>query len=121
MADATTLALEEDEIRDMANLCEARTGVPGVIWISTRVAKHGPRVKYCETPGASQPSFSVSIDEPPKVVAGDLPERVIKRMSPEVIEWVRLNRAPLLSFWNDGDTWMDEQVEAFKKALVRLP
>ena len=121
MADATSLALEEDEVHDMANLSEARTGVPGVIWISTRVERHGPQVKYYEKPGTSQPSFSVSIDEPPKVVAGDLPERVIKRMSPEVIEWVRLNRAPLLSFWNDGDTWMDEQVEAFKKALVRLP
>lgn len=121
MADATTLALEEDEIFDMANLSEARTGVPGVIWISTRVARHGPRVKYYEKPGTSQPSFSVSIDEPPKVVAGDLPERVINRMSPEVIEWVRLNRAALLSFWNEGDTWMKEQVDAHIDSFVRLP
>jgi hypothetical protein len=42
-------------------------------------------------------------------------------MSPEVAEWVRLNRDALLAFWNEGDTWMDEQVEAFKKALIRLP
>lgn len=121
MADATSLALEEDEVHDMANLSEARTGVPGVIWISTRVARHGPRVKYYEKAGSDQPSFSVSIAETPEVVANSLPERVVKRMSPEVIEWVGLNRAALLEFWNRGDTWMDEEVEAFKKALVRLP
>lgn len=67
----------------MANLSEARTGVPGVIWISTQVARPGPQVKYYEKPGRAQPSFSVSIEEAPKVVAGDLPERVIKRMSPQ--------------------------------------
>lgn len=43
------------------------------------------------------------------------------RMSPEVVEWVRLNRDALLSFWNEGDTWLDEKVEAFKKALEKLP
>lgn len=121
MADATTLEADEDEIFDMANLSEARTGIPGVIWISTRVARHVPRVKYYQKPGREQPSFSVSIDEPPVVVAGDLPQRVINRMGPEVAEWVRLNRDALLSFWNEGDTWMDEQVAEFKNALVPLP
>ncbi len=121
MADATTLDLEEDEIFDMANLSEARTGIPGVVWISTRVAKHGPRVKYFEKAGADQPSFSVSIAENPAVLVGDLPERTIRRMSPEVIEWVRTNRAALLEFWNFGDTWMKEQVDAHLDGLVRLP
>lgn len=92
MADATTLDLDDDEIFDMANLSEARTGIPGVVRISTRVAKHGPRVKYLEKAGADQPSFSVSIADPPEVVANSLAERIVKRMSPEVIEWVALNR-----------------------------
>ncbi len=121
MADATTLDLEEDEIFDMANLSEARTGIPGVVWISTRVAKHGPRVKYFEKAGSDQPSFSVSIADAPEVVANSLPERVLKRMSPEVIAWVGLNRAALLDFWNRGDTWMKEQVDAHLDGLVRLP
>ena len=118
---ADTTILDDEEVHDMANLSEARTGVPGVIWISTQVARHGPRVKYYLKPGKDQPSFAVSIEDAPKVVAGDLPERVVKRMSPEVAEWVRLNKDALLAFWNEGDTWMDEQVEAFKKALLRLP
>lgn len=117
MDDATII---EDEVFDMANLSEARTGVPGVIWISTRVGRHGPRVKYYEKPGADQPSFSVSIAEPPTVVANSLPERVVKRMSPRVMDWVRLNREALLNFWNEGDTWMDEEVTAFKDALRRV-
>lgn len=121
MADATTLEAGEDEIFDMANLSEARTGIPGVICISTRVARHGPRVKYYEKPGKDQPSFAVSIEDAPKVVASDLPERVIRRMSPEVMEWVRLNRAALLAFWNHGDTWMKERVDAHIDSFVRLP
>ena len=98
MAYASTL--EDDEVFDMANLSEARTGVPGVIYISTRVARHGPRVKYFARPGGDQPSFSVSIAEEPEVVANNLPERVLKRMSPKVIAWVRLNRETLLDFWS---------------------
>lgn len=121
MADATTLDLEEDEIFDMANLSEARTGISGVVWISTHVSKHGPRVKYYEKAGADQPSFSVSIAESPEVVTNSLPERAVKRMSPEVIAWVELNRAALLEFWNYGDTWMKEQVDAHLDGLVRLP
>lgn len=112
--------LDDQEAHEMANLSEARTGVPGVIWISTRVAKHGPRVKYYQKPGRDQPSFAVSIAEDPAIVAGDLPERVVNRVSPQVIEWVRLNRERLLAFWNEGDTWMDEQVAEFKEALVRV-
>ena len=117
MDDATIL---EDEVFDMANLSEARTGVPGVIWISTRVGRHGPRVKYYEKPGADQPSFSVSIAEPPAVVANSLPERVVQRMSPRVMDWVRLNREALLNLWSAGDTWLKEQVDAHIDSLKPL-
>lgn len=43
----------------------------------------------------------------------------MNRMGPEVVEWVRLNRDALLSYWNEGDTWMKEQVDAH--SFVRLP
>ena len=119
MADAT--ALDEDEVFDMANLSEARTGIPGVIWISTRIARHGPRVKYFERPGGDQPSFSVTLADAPEIVANSLPDRVLARMSPRVIEWVRLNQAALLAFWNEGDRWMKEEVDAHIEGLARLP
>jgi hypothetical protein len=78
-------------------------------------------VKYYLKAGREQPSFSVSIDETPVIVAGDLPERVQNRMGPEVAEWVRLNREALTAFWSEGDTWLKEQVDALIDSLVRLP
>jgi hypothetical protein len=119
--EAAALDAEADETFDMANLSEARTGVPGVIWISTQVGRHGPRVKYFQRAGRDQPSFSMSIDDAPRVLASDLPERVVTRMAPEVAEWVRLNRAALLAFWADGDTWLKEQVDAHIDSLKPLP
>lgn len=119
MADATTL--EEDEVFDMANLSEARTGIPGIVYVSTRAGKHGPRVKYFERAGGDQPSFSMSIADVPIVVANSLPDRVLRRMSPLVAEWVQLNHAGLLEFWEHGDTWMKEQVDAHLDSFLPLP
>src|SRR4051794_21696649 len=61
--------LSSEELVDMANLTSAQTGVPGTIFISTAMGAPGPRVKYFVQPGRTQPSFSVSIADPPSVVA----------------------------------------------------
>jgi hypothetical protein len=39
-------ALAENEWVEMTNLHEKDTGEPGVIFISTAMGEHGPRVKY---------------------------------------------------------------------------
>src|SRR5258705_1651291 len=83
---------------EMANLTTAQTGVPGTIFISTAMGGHGPRVKYFLQPGRSQPSFSVTISDAPAVVANSLPARVVRQMSPQVINWVSRNRGALLDF-----------------------
>ncbi|MBL8551226.1 MAG: hypothetical protein JNJ73_14665 [Hyphomonadaceae bacterium] len=114
MDDASLL----DEVFEMANLSEAKTGIPGVVCISTR---QGARVKYFERAGRDQPSFSVSIDEAPEVVVSSLPERVVALRAPQVVAWVRLNNAALAEFWNEGDSWLDEEVTAFKKRLKKVP
>ena len=112
--------LAVDELIEMANLTTAQTGVPGTIFISTAMGGHGPRVKYSVQPGRSQPSFSVLIADPPRVVANSLPAQVLRQMSPQVIQWVALNRDALPAFWNHGDTWTDPQVTTFKQALKRV-
>ena len=117
MDDATAL----DETFEIANLSEARTGIPGVVYISTRQAGHGPQVKYYEKPGHDQPSCSVSVEAAPRIVASSLPDRVTTRISGPVIEWVKLNRAALVEFWERGTYWMDEEVTAFKSSLKKLP
>ncbi|MBS0274283.1 MAG: hypothetical protein JSR55_07755 [Proteobacteria bacterium] len=113
--------LGEDDLFDMANLTFNETGISGIVYISTAAGAHGPRVKYFQKTGKGQPSFSVSISDSPHVLAGSLPARVESQMAPLVIEWVRANRAELLSFWNDGANWTVDQVQAFYNRLQKLP
>lgn len=113
-------ALGNDDVVEMTNLQEDDTGIPGVIFISTAMGSHGPRVKYFVKAGRSQPSFSVSIAEEPSVLANSLPQRDLNRAAPAVVEWVRLNRAALLRFWSEGDSFSIHEVLAFVKALKKV-
>jgi hypothetical protein len=112
-----TEELADDILVEMANLTSAQTGVSGIIFISTMMGQHGPRVKYYLQPGRTQPSFSVSISDTPMVVANSLPARVVRRMSPRVIAWVSRNKDALLDFWHHGDTWTQPEVNAFVQKL----
>jgi hypothetical protein len=120
---ADTLLADElagENVVEMANLTTAQTGVAGTIFISTAMGAHGPRVKYSERPGRSQPSFSVTISDSPTVVANSLPDRVMRQMSPQVVAWVSLIRDALLDFWNHGDAWTQPEVNDFIEKLRRL-
>ena len=115
----TPLAEElcDDILVEMANLTSAQTGVSGVIFISTAMGSHGPRVKYYVQPGRTQPSFSVTIADSPAVAANSLPVRVVRQMSPRVIAWVTRNKDALLDFWYHGDTWTQPAVNDFIQEL----
>ena len=120
---ADTLLAEElasEDVVEMANLTTAQTGVPGTILISTAMGGHGPRVKYFLEPGRSQPSFSVAVSDAPAVVANRLPVRVVRQMSPQVINWVSCNKDALLDFWYHGDTWTQPEVNDFIQKLQRV-
>jgi hypothetical protein len=112
--------LASEDLVEMGNLTTAQTGVPGTIFISTAMGSQWPRVKYFVQPGRTQPSFSVSIADPPIIVANGLPARAVRQMAPQVIEWVRRNRGELLEFWNNGDTWTQPEVNAFIQRLRRV-
>jgi hypothetical protein len=112
--------LEAEDTVEMANLTSAQTGVTGTIFISTAMGAHGPRVKYFVQPGRRQPSFSVSITDSPAVVANSLPQRVMRQISPQVIEWVSRNKDALLDFWQRGDTWTQPEVNEFIQKLQRV-
>jgi hypothetical protein len=115
----TPLAEElcDDILVEMANLTSGQTGVPGTIFISTAMGGHGPRVKYYQQPGRTQPSFSVTIADPPTVAANSLPIRVIRQLSPQVTAWVARNKDALLVFWYHGDTWTQPEVNDFIQKL----
>src|SRR5690348_10778806 len=90
------MALGNDDVVEMANLFSEDTGIEGVIFISTAMASHGPRVKYSLKAGRHQPSFSVSIATEPRLLASSLPDRTVSRFGSAVIEWVKINREALL-------------------------
>ncbi len=112
--------LASEDMVEMANLTSAQTGVPGTIFISTAMGAHGPRVKYFVRPGRMQPSFSVSIADTPTIVANSLPARLVRQMSPHVIEWVARNKDALLDFWHHGDSWTQPEVNDFIQKLQPL-
>ena len=112
--------LAREEMVEMANLTSAQTGISGTIFISTAMGSHGPRVKYFERAGRTQPSFSVSIVDAPTVVANSLPARTLRQIAPQVIEWVLRNKDELLDFWNHGDTWTQPEVNEFIQRLQRV-
>jgi len=113
--------LGDDDLMEFMNLTSLRTGVSGIIFISTAMGPHGPRVKYFVKTGKGQPSFSVSIADEPKVVASNLPARTTDQMAPTVIAWVKLNRVELAKFWDEGETWTEDEVDAFRGRLKPLP
>ena len=71
-------------------------------------------------PGLSQPSFSVTVANTPTVVANRLPVRVVRQLSPQVIDWVSRNKDALLDFWYHGDTWTQPEVNDFIQKLQRV-
>ena len=113
--------LGEDDLMDFMNLTSLRTGVSGIVFISTAMGSHGPRVKYFVETGKGQPSLSVSIEAEPRVVASSLPDRITDQMAPAVIAWVKLNHPELTKFWNEGDIWTDDEVDAFRDRLKPIP
>ena len=113
--------LDGEAVFEMTNLPASRAGIAGLLFLSTAMASHGPRVKYFVKTGKGQPSFSVSITERPRVLANSLPERVLNQMAPAVTEWVRVNRTALLRFWNEGQYWSIDELNAFAERLAKVP
>ena len=114
-------ALGEAELGDSANLREELTGVPGVIFISTRMGQHGPRVTWYEgrADGAA-PSFTVSIADHPDVVASSVDSPLLRQHAERVADWVRLNRETLTTYWNDGAGLFEDERHALLGALRPL-
>ena len=113
--------LADEDLVEMANLPEEDTGISGIIFVSTRMGRHGPRVECFDgRAGEAQPSCSVTIADPPGVVANSLPDQIVRQRAPLVSAWVALNRDALLEFWNEGASWTRAEVARFLDGLKRL-
>ena len=101
---------------ELANLDHLDTGLPMLVWVSEKRASHGPRIKVARTynhrtiPGDT---FSVSITNIPKVVAGDTGDITTKDVK-LVFQWVILNKELLLKYWHDHIVTRELYVELKK-------
>lgn len=113
--------LAAEEIFDMRVLEPDQTGVPFLVWISTRLGQHGPRVKgYLGRSGSDQPSFSMTISEDPEVVATSYSDRETAQAAKALAPWIKANSVSLRTFWTEGNGWTDRQVRTFVDELIRL-
>lgn len=117
-ADQELANVGDDFVFEMANLSSKQTGIKGVIFISTKMGNHGPRVKYGIKPG--QQSFSMTIADNPRIVANSLPENIVSAVKQKVETWIQLNQLELLDFWNNGNYWVFDEVNAFISSLKKV-
>jgi len=112
----------EDVDFEMTNLGRKHTNIPGVVFVSSRLGAHGPRVKwYADKPKGNTPCVIVSIGPDP-VVRDDFIGTVQSRQAADLVRaWVRLNHAELLDFWNTGTEWDIDELTDFTRRLRPLP
>jgi hypothetical protein len=89
--------------------------------ISTAQASHAPRVKwYPGRPGRTAPCLSVTVEAEPRAINDNLPPPVAASAAGPVVGWVAANYAGLLDFWNNGETWTRDEVNAFIDGLHKV-
>ena len=84
----------------MANVRPKYTGLPMIIYVSEKNARHGPRIKVSQSYGdqlRGNALFSVTIERNPRVIGkrGDIRARDIGL----VMEFIELNMPLLLAYW----------------------
>lgn len=107
--------LETQDLFEMANLRQTSTGLPMVIWVSERgYAQHRPRIKVATSHSHKidiSNSVSVSITEPPEIMAGTgLSQTDLKLVQ----EYILLNKKALLEYWQ-GEIDTLELLEKLQK------
>lgn len=112
---------DQDDLFEMANLPESDTGIEGIVFISTAMAAHGPRVKwYPDRPRRDAPCLVVTIAESPELRNFGVAPPVARIAGPLVARWVVLNREALLRFWHEGTAWTRQEVAAHLDGLRKL-
>jgi hypothetical protein len=92
---------DEDDLYEMANLFPRTTGLPMTVWVSPRgPARHAARIKVSLSPGRMDIGNSavVGIRPRPRLIEGRLPPAELELVS----QWIRLNEAALIDYWNES-------------------
>lgn len=96
--------ITEDAVFEMARIQPANTGLPYIMFASTKdyvEGKHWARIKVSNIPGtfSKDDNFSVSISRTPEVLAGK-PTYGESKLA-DIFDWVALNYEPLMKYWNN--------------------
>ena len=99
-----TCILSESEIMEMARVQEDDSGIPAMIYVSTKQAvkeRHGPRIKISNLQNtfSDTDNFAVDIAKEPHVRAGKV--RIKNSELEDIFDWVKLNYVPLMKYWHD--------------------
>lgn len=113
MAEGSHLAHDDEALNEMANLYLRRTGINTRIYISSREGGAGPRIKVYNS--SNDESFSMSIEDAPKVLIGN-PDIVSNKVFRQVIRWIQINKEVLLYYWQHPEMDIDELLGKIKKA-----
>ncbi len=100
-------AVPEDDLFLMANLSPLFTGLPFVVWISTRNAPHDIRVKVSRGPKAiPEDLISVALRPTLRVIGEEpLNGEELRLLN----QWVKLNWDTLLAYWN-GEIFTEQAI-----------
>lgn len=114
--------IEEDfeNLFEMANLQRDITGIDGIIYISAKSGKHGPRVKYYSKSGAGQPSFSVSISNDHVLLASSMKTSIVNRYLPLVQQFVELNYTVLIDIWNRSHSMSSDELRLILTRIKKI-
>ena len=113
---------DDMELVEVANLPQEDTGVEGIIWISSNMAGHGPRVKWYPKASNSKQSacLSITISSFPTVINHHLADKIAKIGAGPASRWVILNHEALRKFWDHGYSWTRKEVNDFIDGLQKI-
>lgn len=112
MYDNNKIAHDGEVLNEMANLYFRTTGINTRIYISSKVPQHKPRIKVYDY--SNSRSFSLSIEDYPKILAGDT-SIVTSKILKQVIGWIKINKDLLLYYWEHPEMDTMELLEKIKK------
>ena len=112
MIDDSNLAHKGEVLNEMANLYFRTTGINTRIYVSSREPQHKPRIKVYNS--SNSESFSLSIEDNPKLLAGDS-SIVSPKILKQVIEWIPLNKELLLYYWEHPEMDILDLLERVRK------
>ncbi len=105
----------KDPLFEMANLSPSRTGIErGYIYISTKQGNHGCRIKYFSNLNDQSRLMIVSI---PHFKVIEDTASCSNKIKKQVLQFAKINSKKLLDFWNQGNSWTDDEVREFQDNL----